>query len=62
MAGPRDSVIGMDADPVIKRFLTQMFHRYQVAGGATVVNSVVVDLGDDGRAKDIQLVQEVIPA
>jgi metallophosphoesterase (TIGR00282 family) len=62
MAGPRDSVIGMDADPVIRRFLTQMFHRYRVAGGATVVNSVVVDLGDDGRAKDIQLVQEVIPA
>jgi metallophosphoesterase (TIGR00282 family) len=62
MAGPRDSVIGMDADPVIKRFLTQMFHRYQVAGGATVVNAVLVELNQDGRGEEIRLVQEVLPA
>jgi calcineurin-like phosphoesterase len=62
MAGPRDSVIGMDSDPVIKRFQTQMFHRYQVAGGAVVVNVVVVNLAPDGRAEDIRLVQEVLPA
>jgi calcineurin-like phosphoesterase len=62
MAGPRDSVIGMDADPVIKRFLTQMFHRYQVAGGATVLNGVLVDIGADGRGEGIRLVQEVVPA
>jgi 2',3'-cyclic-nucleotide 2'-phosphodiesterase len=62
MAGPRDSVIGMDADPVIKRFQTQMFHRYQVAGGTAVVNAVVVDLAEDGKAEDIRLVQEVLPA
>jgi metallophosphoesterase (TIGR00282 family) len=62
MAGPRDSVIGMDADPVIKRFLTQMFHRYQVAGGTVIVNGVVVDLAEDGHAEEIRLVREVLPA
>jgi 2',3'-cyclic-nucleotide 2'-phosphodiesterase len=62
MAGPRESVIGMDSDPVIKRFQTQMFHRYQVAGGAVDLNAVVVELAENGQAEDITLVQEVLPA
>lgn len=62
MAGPRNSVIGMDSDPVIKRFQTQMFHRYQVAGGDVDLNAVVIDLAMDGHAEDITLVQEVLPA
>jgi metallophosphoesterase (TIGR00282 family) len=62
MAGPRDAVIGMEADAVIKRFLTQMFHRYQVAGGATIVSGVLVDLDDEGRARSITPFQEETPA
>lgn len=58
MTGPVDSVIGMKADAVIERFKTQMFHRYEVAGGRTVLCAVLIELNASGRATDIELVQE----
>jgi metallophosphoesterase (TIGR00282 family) len=61
MVGPRDSIIGMDPESVIQRYLTQMFHRYEVARGAVEFNAVVVDLDGTGTASSIQLVQEVRP-
>jgi metallophosphoesterase (TIGR00282 family) len=60
MAGPRDSIIGMEADAVIKRMTTQMFHRYQVAGGVTTVCGVVVNLNDQGRTTAIEAFQETL--
>jgi len=60
MVGPRDSVIGVDPEPVIRRYLTQMYHRYDVAKGPVVFNAVLIDLNSDGRATSIQLLQEEI--
>lgn len=61
MVGPRDSVIGVDPQSVIQRYLTQMYHRYEVARGPVVFNAVVVDLAESGHATDIRLVQDVLP-
>jgi metallophosphoesterase (TIGR00282 family) len=63
MVGPRDSVIGVDPEPVIKRYLTQMYHRHEVARGPVTWNAVVIDLDDSsGRATGIRLVQDEVGA
>lgn len=54
MVGPKDSVIGDDAQLVIQRFLTQMPHRLSVGSGRVRFNSVLVEIEDStGKAKSI---------
>jgi metallophosphoesterase (TIGR00282 family) len=54
MAGPRDSVIGMDREISLRRFLTAMPYRFQVASGVVSFNSVLVTIdADSGRALGI---------
>ncbi len=54
MTGPLDSVIGDDADAVIRRFLTQLPHRLSVGKGNVILNSVLVEVEEStGRAKSI---------
>lgn len=61
MCGPRDSVIGVKRDQVLRRFLTQMPGRFEVADGPVVVQGVVVDVDpDSGKAVEIRRFQEVI--
>jgi metallophosphoesterase (TIGR00282 family) len=60
MTGPRDSVIGVDPEAVIQRYLTQLYHRYEVGRGPVVFNAVSIDLDASGRAMDITLVQETV--
>ncbi len=54
MTGPLESVIGGDADAVIRRFLTQLPHRLSVGKGSVVLNSVLVEVEEStGVAKSI---------
>ena len=54
MTGPVDSVIGDDAESVLRRFLTMMPHRLSVGGGKTIFNAVLVSIDDDsGKAISI---------
>jgi len=58
MTGPAEGVIGMDREPVIQRFLTQMPARFNVARGASMLNAAVIDVdttGDRPRAERIEL-------
>jgi metallophosphoesterase (TIGR00282 family) len=59
MVGPRNSIIGMDPEAVVERYLTQMYHRYEVGRGPVDFNAVVIDLNGDGRTTDMTLVQEL---
>ena len=61
MTGPMDSVIGDDAEAVIRRFLTIIPHRLSVGKGKTIFNAVLVRIDDDsGRAISIERIcQEV---
>jgi len=61
MTGPIDSIIGDDAEAVIRRFLTMMPHRLSVGGGKTVFNAVLVRVDDNsGKAISIdRIYQEV---
>ncbi len=53
MVGPRDSVIGDDAETVIGKFLTQMPRRLSVGKGTVTFNSVLVEIEENGEAKNI---------
>jgi metallophosphoesterase (TIGR00282 family) len=61
MAGPIDSVIGDDAEAVLRRFLTMMPHRLSVGSGRTIFSAVVVGVDEkSGKATSIdRIYQEV---
>jgi len=63
MTGPIDSVIGDDAEAVLRRFLTMMPHRLSVGKGKTIFNAVVVRVDDNsGQAISIdRIYHEVEP-
>lgn len=54
MTGPCDSVLGIDPETIIKKFLTQMPARFDLAKGARQLNAVIVDLDENGRAIHIE--------
>ncbi|MBI5283730.1 MAG: TIGR00282 family metallophosphoesterase [Chloroflexi bacterium] len=59
MVGPRDSIIGVEVEPVVRKYLTGMPARFKVAEKSKVVvfNSVLVDIDDaTGRARAIERV------
>ena len=63
MTGPRDSVLGVDKELIIKKFTTQMPVRFEVAGGDIQLNAVIMEFNEKGRAVSIfplQLIQESI--
>jgi metallophosphoesterase (TIGR00282 family) len=59
MCGPRDSIIGVEPEPVLRKFLTGMPARFSVAERSPVVtfNAVLIDIdGTTGRARSIERV------
>jgi metallophosphoesterase (TIGR00282 family) len=55
MTGPIDSVIGVDRDIILQRFLTQMPHKFEPARGPAALHGVVITVDPDtGRASDIR--------
>lgn len=58
MTGPHDSVLGRDVDAVIKRFVTGMPTKLEVASGNVILNGVIVDVDESsGRARSIERVR-----
>jgi metallophosphoesterase (TIGR00282 family) len=54
MTGPVDSVIGMETEVVIQRFLTGIPHRMSVARGKTMFNAILLRVDEkSGRAISI---------
>lgn len=59
--GPHDSVLGREVEPVIKRFLTNMPQRFEVAKGRVMLHGVVVEVDEaSGRATGIWRVSEAL--
>lgn len=57
MVGATDSVIGMEYEPVLLRFLTQLpSHWDPVNKGPATFNSVLISISDSGRATAIERV------
>lgn len=55
MTGPVNSVIGINKDIILNKFLTGMPARFEVAKGIAQLEAVVIDIDNEtGRAADIQ--------
>jgi len=58
MVGPQDSILGVESNIIVSKFVTQMPHRFQVAEGPIVLCGVVVDIdAQTGRASHIERIQ-----
>ncbi|MFN8111820.1 MAG: TIGR00282 family metallophosphoesterase [Solirubrobacterales bacterium] len=56
MTGSRDSILGVEVEDALGRFVTQMPARFRTAEENVWINAVVVDVGADGSAEGIQQV------
>jgi 2',3'-cyclic-nucleotide 2'-phosphodiesterase len=55
MTGPHDSVIGMDKQGILQRFLDALPARFAVAEGDVQMNTVVIDVDEStGHARSIE--------
>jgi len=60
MCGPINSVIGVDRELAVRRFLTHMPVKFEVARGPVVVQGVVVEVdAASGHAQSIRRIREV---
>ena len=57
--GPHESVLGREIEPVLKRFLTGMPQRFEVAKNNVLLHGAVIEIDDaSGKALKIQRVSE----
>ncbi|WCJ59076.1 TIGR00282 family metallophosphoesterase [Fontisphaera persica] len=60
--GPQDSVLGREIEPIIRRFLTGMPQRFEVAKGRTALHGALLEVdAATGRATAISRVMEPLP-
>jgi 2',3'-cyclic-nucleotide 2'-phosphodiesterase len=61
--GPRDSIIGMNIESAMQRFLTGLHTPFEVAAGDALVCGCVLDIDEStGQARSITRLAEVVPA
>jgi hypothetical protein len=61
MTGPRDSVLGVKTEIVLKKFLTQMPGRFEIANGVAQINAVVLGVNPaNGKAHSIRRIQRYL--
>jgi calcineurin-like phosphoesterase len=61
MVGPRDSVIGMDREASLQRFLTGVPYRFKVAAGVVQFNSVLARIDAlSGKATHVERVDREV--
>ena len=47
MTGPKNSVIGMDVNASVKRFVTSLPERYKLAEGEAMLNGCIFEINDE---------------
>jgi metallophosphoesterase (TIGR00282 family) len=59
--GPHESVLGREIEPVVKRFLTGMPQRFEVAKNRVLLHGAMIEIDDaSGKAVKIQRVAEAV--
>jgi len=57
--GPHDSVIGRQADAIVRRFLTSMPQKFEVAEGDVLLQGALIEVDDsNGKAQAIHRISE----
>jgi metallophosphoesterase (TIGR00282 family) len=60
--GPHESVLGREIEPVIKKFLTGMPQRFEVARDRVLLHGAVIEIDEaTGKAVKIRRVSEAVP-
>jgi hypothetical protein len=55
MTGPYNSIIGVDKEMIVKRFLTAMPVRMEAGKGGVELHSVIIDVDEStGKARSIR--------
>ena len=54
MTGPAKSVIGMDINASVKRFVTSLPEKYKIADGEAMFNGCIFDVEEDNKVKSIK--------
>jgi 2',3'-cyclic-nucleotide 2'-phosphodiesterase len=58
MTGPKDSILGVEKEIIINKFITQLPTKFEVAQGPYQLNGVIIDVDDEtGTATSIVSVQ-----
>jgi 2',3'-cyclic-nucleotide 2'-phosphodiesterase len=61
MVGPLDGVLGVDSQPILKKFLTGMPARFTIAKGSVVATGTMISIdSSDGKAIKIERFKEII--
>ncbi len=61
MTGPIDSVIGVDKNLILQRFLTQMPVRFEAAKGPAALHGAIITVDPEtGRASDIVRIRQAV--
>jgi 2',3'-cyclic-nucleotide 2'-phosphodiesterase len=58
MVGAQDSVIGVEKEPIIQGFLTQMPFKYEIADGPCVLGAVLIEV--DEKTKKATEIKQII--
>ena len=60
MTGPLHSILGVDPQPVINKFVTRLPYKFDVAEGKVQFNGAVIHLDENtGLCKNIERIQEI---
>ncbi len=60
--GPHESVIGREIEPIVRRFMTNMPQKFEVAKGRVLLQGAVVEIDDhSGHALRIERISEPLP-
>lgn len=60
MTGPSNSILGIDPEIVIKKFLTHLPARFEVAGGPIELNGVILEINEIGLTTAIKRIRREI--
>ncbi|MEI6266370.1 MAG: TIGR00282 family metallophosphoesterase [bacterium] len=58
--GPAESILGVREDIIFQTFISSMPQKFELADGPIQLNSVLIDLGSDGKAKSIIRIDKVV--
>lgn len=60
--GPHESVIGREIEPVVRRFVTHLPQRFEVAKGRVLLQGALLDVDEvTGRARGLTRISESLP-
>jgi 2',3'-cyclic-nucleotide 2'-phosphodiesterase len=60
MTGPKDSIIGREVEPVLKKFLTGMPVKMDIAKNQVALEGLLIDIDSSGKAKSIERIRRFI--